>query len=115
MGTTVLKTSTEAETNFPLYAHCSSGRPGAVTLLAINNDRDTPRTLDFSGTSERYTLTASKLEGTKIQLNGKELSLGSNDSMPELAGVPTQSGPVTLPAASITFLEFGHADNKSCQ
>jgi hypothetical protein len=115
MGTTVLNPQITAGTDLPLYAHCASGQRGGVALLAINTDRNGPRTLNVSGDAKRYTLTAASLEDTGVELNGKELHLGANDSLPELSGVSTRSGPVTLPPASITFLVFGEANNRSCQ
>jgi hypothetical protein len=36
--------------------------------------------------------------------NGKELKLGSNDSIPSLTGAQIDSGRITLPPASVTFL-----------
>lgn len=115
MGRTVLKPQPTLETELPLYAHCASGQRGVVALLAININRDGPRTLNIAGDAKRYTLTAAKLEGTSVALNGKELRLGADDSLPELPAVQTRSGSVTLPPASITFLVFENANNKSCQ
>ena len=115
MGTTVLKPNAPEGKDFPVYAHCATNRPGAATLLAINTDRSTPRTLNVSSDSERYSLTAPTLEDSRVQLNGKELNLGANDSIPELVGIPTRSGQVTLAPASITFLVFPQAHNSNCQ
>ncbi|MFL6451711.1 MAG: hypothetical protein ACJ746_29155 [Bryobacteraceae bacterium] len=115
MGTTVLKTLPASARDMPLYAHCSGTEQGAVTVLAINTDRSAARTVNVSGDSERYTLIASKLEDTHVQLNGRELNLGPNDSVPQLTGVVTHSGQVTLAPASITFLVFPKAHNTSCR
>jgi hypothetical protein len=59
-------------------------------------------------------LTAPKLEGNRVDLNGKELKLGAGDSIPSLTGVPTHSGSITLPAASIAFSAIAGANNASC-
>ena len=37
-------------------------------------------------------------------LNGKELVLGENDALPELAGEPQAAGTLTLAPGSCTFL-----------
>jgi hypothetical protein len=116
MGETVLKANPSSGGDLPVYAHCSGGhRRGAVTLLAINTDQSAAQTINVSADSERYTLTTSNLEDTRVQLNGKRLSLDRNDSIPELTGVRTRSGQVTPAPASITFLVFPEAHNSSCQ
>jgi heparanase 1 len=86
-----------------------------VAVLAINTDRNTSQTLDLASNSQRYALTAKTLEDTHVDLNGSELKLGSNDSIPSMTGVPTDSGRITLPPASITFLAVPEAGNASCR
>jgi len=114
MGTTVLKPDASASAGAHLYAHCLSDVPGGVTLLAINTDRTASKTLIVSAASQRYTLTAPDLEGTRVDLNGKELKLGPGDSLPKLNGVRAASGPITLAPASITFLAIRDAHNAAC-
>ena len=115
MGTTALKPSSLPSNGLHLYAHCMSGVPDGVTLLATNTDRNHPQTLAISAPSERHTMTASKLEDTRVELNGKELKLGADDSIPQLAGVPTPSGKINLAPASVTFLAMREAHNASCR
>lgn len=114
MGSTVLKLDTETK-ELPVYAHCSADAPGAVTLLAINIDRNAAHTLSVVGDAVRYTLSAATVQDTKVQLNGKVLELSADDSLPEIHGLPTRSGQISLPPASITFLAFRQADNSSCR
>jgi heparanase len=114
MGTTVLRPTASPADGLHLYAHCMSGVEGGVTVLAINTDRSNPHMLAIPGSSERYTLTAPNLEDTHVQLNGKELRLGSEDSIPEIAGISTASEPIALPPASITFLAIRQAHNAGC-
>ena len=114
MGTTVLNPG-ETEAGGPhLYASCSSDTPGTVVLLAINNDRNTAKTITVVTAFERYTLTAPELEGARVDLNGKELTLGGGDSIPQLKGVEVQPGAIALPSASITFLVIRDSHNTSC-
>lgn len=115
MGTTVLKPAVSPKPNLHVYAQCLPHTPGGVTLLAINTDRNTSQTLDVSANSERYTLTAPKLEASRVDLNGKDLELGPDDSIPSLTSAPTHSGSIALPAASITFLAIAEANNPSCR
>ncbi len=115
MGATVLKPGPSPAPSLHLYAHCLRDTPGGVALLAINIDRNASQSLDISGASERYTLTAPNLEDTRVELNGTELKLGSDDSIPQLMGMATHSGQITLPPASITFLAIPKANNASCR
>ena len=58
MGSTVLDSGVPIEMGLHVYAHCRRQVSGGVTLLVINNDRHTARTLTMPDTSERYTLDA---------------------------------------------------------
>jgi len=115
MGSTVLNPG-GSRTGAPhLYAHCLNDTPGGVVLLAINTDRGAARTITVSANSERYTLTAPELEGTHVDLNGKELQLGAGDSIPQLKGIGVPAGEIALPAATITFLVIRNAHNANCR
>lgn len=48
-------------------------------------------------------------------MNGKALALGKDGAMPPIRAVPAQAGPVTLPAASLTFLAIADAGNAGCR
>ncbi len=115
MGTTVLKPEPSPEPNVHLYAQCLKDTPGGVALLAMNTDRDDAHAIDLAAASERYVLTAPKLEDTRVELNGKELSLGADDALPKLKGVATPAGRITLAPTSITFLAVAGANNASCR
>jgi hypothetical protein len=60
-------------------------------------------------------MTASNLEDTRVNLNGKELKLAADDSVPPFSGVRTASGQITLAPASITFLAVRDAHKAGCQ
>lgn len=113
MGTTVLDAG-PSHAGLHLYAQCTPGHPGGVTLLAINNSREEAATLRLPATSARYTLSAPQLESTSVRLNGKTLALGPGNALPPLAGVSTPAGETTLPPATITFLAFADAHSPQC-
>lgn len=115
MGATVLKPSAQSVENLNVYAQCAVGMPGGVTVLAINADRTASKTLALSADSERYTLTAPDLEGTRVDLNGKELRLGNNDALSAITGVGTKAGDIILPPASISFFSVREAHNAACR
>jgi len=74
MGTTVLDPHVSVVANTYVYAHCLKGRPGGVTLLVINADRQRSFDLNVPTSSERYTLTAQQLESKTVELNGSPFS-----------------------------------------
>jgi heparanase len=115
MGTTVLDPGPSPSPSLHLYAQCLRDHPGGVALLVINADRAAGASLATPIASERYTLSAADLTSKQIQLNGKDLKLGTDDALPALPGAKTQSGIVTFPPASITFLAMPAAGNASCQ
>jgi hypothetical protein len=86
-----------------------------VALLVINAGRDQAQSLDIPMASERYTLTAHDLQDTHVQLNGADLQLGAEDTLPELKGSATHKGQAVFAPASITFLAIPKARNASCQ
>jgi hypothetical protein len=115
MGATVLDPGPSSSENLHLYAQCLRGRPGGVTLLAINADKTAAQTIAIPTGAERYTLTSADLLSSSVELNGSELKLGAGDELPKLNGTNVKAGPVTLAPASITFLALPKADNASCR
>jgi hypothetical protein len=115
MGTTVLDAGASPAPNLYVYAQYLRNQPGGAALLVINADTVAAQSLEVPAASERYTLTAQNLQDTRVQLNGKELQLGAEDTLPELKGIATQSGPITFAPASITFLALPKAQNPSCR
>jgi hypothetical protein len=115
MGTTVLDPGPSPAASLHLYAQCLRGKPGGVTLLAINADRGTSQTLTVPKGAETYTLTSQDLLSSQVELNGSELKLGAGDALPKINGKPAAAGQMTLAPASITFVAFPKAQNASCQ
>jgi heparanase 1 len=115
MGTTVLDPHIRATPNVYSYAHCLAGRPGGVAVLVINADRQ--RTLDINVpmADERYTLTAHRLEGPAVQLNGQTLHLTAGGELPQLKGEQTKAGRVSLAPVSVTYLAVENAGNNACR
>ena len=103
------------EQGLHVYAHCQRGTPGGVTLLIINTDPIAPRSLTLSSASERYTLDATSLRGTIVQLNGTTLALDDKDELPPIEGLPTPAGTLTFAPATITFLTIAAAGNNACR
>lgn len=115
MGTTVLDPQLSTPPNTYVYAQCLPGRPGGVTLLVINADRQREFAVTLAHAAERYTLTARELQDTTVQLNSTTLRLNGDDDLPHLQGEPTRAGRVSFAPGTITFLAFADAQNKACQ
>jgi heparanase 1 len=115
MGKNVLDPQVPLTPNIYVYAQCLEGQRAGVALLVINADRQ--RIFDFNLpiASERYTLTARKLEDTTVELNGKALRLTSNGDLPQVEGEPVNAGRVSFAPTSITYLSIANAGNATCQ
>jgi hypothetical protein len=113
MGSIVLDARTAAG-DLHLYAQCQREVPGGVVVLAINLQKDRPRVLQVGAAGKLFALTEAPSGPAQAALNGKLLSLGPDDTLPELQGIPVGPGPVRLAPASINFLAFDTAHQDSC-
>jgi hypothetical protein len=115
MGTTVLDSQISVPANTYVYSQCLKGESGGVTLLIINADRRHSFELNLPTASERYTLTAEKLEDTTVELNGKPPRLTSSGDLPQFGGEPVKAGRISFAPTSITYLTIRNAGNANCQ
>src|ERR1700675_1427668 len=114
MGAMVLDPHTSPIPNVYVYAHCLQNRPGGVTLLIINADRQRVHEITLPSEAERYTLPANQLRDTSIELNGKTLQLNRDGDVPQFLGQSTRAGHISFGPTSITFLAIANADNSNC-
>jgi hypothetical protein len=114
MGETVLDPHASPATNVYVYAQCLQKSPGGVALLIINADQQRAREITLPLEAERYTLTATRLRDTAVQLNGRTLQLNSDGDVPQLAGQSTRGGRLSFAPISITFLALPSANNSAC-
>jgi hypothetical protein len=114
MGPTVLDAGASSP-GVHLFAHCMAGKPGGVTLLAINTNQTGQASIAFPAPADRYTLTAHSLDDERVALNGRELAFAAGDRLPALQPVRLAAGRVELAPASITFLAVPDAGNPSCR
>ena len=103
MGKTCYASGEATREGAHVYAHSrKDGKPGYVYLV-INNSWTESTTVELPGEAEAYVLTGNgKIRSRTMLLNGKELTLGENDALPEMKGI-TVSGTVELPAAACAF------------
>jgi hypothetical protein len=114
MGTTVLESGVPIEQGLHIYAHCQRGAPGSVALLLINTERIMSRSLTLASASQRYTLDATSLRSTIVQLNATTLALDDRGELPPIEGLPTAAGTLTFAPTTITFLTIA-AGNDACR
>jgi hypothetical protein len=114
MGPTVLDAGA-ASPGVHLYAHCMAGKPGGVTLLAINAHQSGVASLALAAAAERYTLAARGLDEVRVLLNGRELAVGTGNRLPTFQPERVPAGQVELSPASITFLAVPGAGNPGCR
>ena len=96
-----------------VYAHCLRGKPGGVTLMAINLE-PTSATLEAGGAAEVYSLTSDDLQSKTVLLNGKPLTLGSDDTLPALVPVKQDGRRIVLAGHSVNFIALPQANNRAC-
>lgn len=104
MGTTVYETGEEIREGAHVFAHSRKDGKDGVCYLIINNSTTEDTTVELPQDAVRYTLSAEKLRSDVMKLNGKDLVLGENDTLPEMDGVQQAAGTLTLAPATCTFL-----------
>ena len=104
MGKVCYATNEPIREGAHVYCHSrKDGKPGFVYLI-INNSLTETTTVELPKTAQVYALTGNgKLRSRIMLLNGKELVLGENDSMPELTGV-TAEDTVDIAPGGCTFI-----------
>ena len=80
-------------------------------MLVINTNKG-ETDMHIPANAQHYTLTSTELQGTAVQLNGKELKLTDSDELPAINGQAVKAGDIKLPALSISFISFDDAEKK---
>ena len=102
-GTTVYETGEPLREGVHLYAFSrADGKQGACYIY-LNNSQTDAITLNVPKCT-RYTLSSDRLRSEKIFLNGKELKMVDDNTMPELNGQDITAGELTLAPCTITYL-----------
>ena len=87
-----------------VYCHSRADGKEGVVYLVINNSWQETTTVELPGQAQVYALTGNgKLRSRTMLLNGKELTLGENDALPEMEPV-TVTGQVTVAPGGCTFI-----------
>lgn len=104
MGTTVYETGETIREGAHVFAHSRKDGKDGVCYLIINNSTTEETEVELPQDAVRYTLSAEKLRSDVMQLNGKDLVLGENDTLPDMSGEQQAAGTLKLAPATCTFL-----------
>ncbi len=115
MGSVVLDPGSRMDGSVRVYAHCSAGGKGSVTILAMNTDAEHEHELMLPQAALRLTLTAADLSSGDVLLNGTALKAESDGSVGTLKAEAVSAGIIRLQPLSVNFLTVQSAHNKSCR
>ena len=105
MGSTVYATGEEIREGAHVFAQSRKDGKEGVCYLVINNSWTETTTVELPKDAEVYALTGNgKLRSRTMLLNGKELTLGDNDTLPELVGTPVSRGALEVTPGGCTFI-----------
>jgi heparanase len=113
MGTRILDAGPQ-RAGLHLYAHCLRGVPGGVSLLAINLEGKEKR-LRLSGPAALYSLTAREPLSRTVLLNGRELAVTPEDTLPPMEPVRFKGHGIVLPPLGNAFIALPKAHNPACR
>ena len=104
MGNTVYDSEIPIQEGAHVFCHSrKDGKDGLVYLIINNSLKETTK-VELPKEATRYTLCGNgNMRSTTIYLNGKPLTLGENDELPEMEGVEA-SGTIELAPGTCTFL-----------
>jgi hypothetical protein len=103
MGKEVYETGEEIREGAHVYAHSRKDGKDGLVYLVINNSRTDTTDVELPKEALAYILEGQgKLRSRVMTLNGEPLTLGENDTLPELKG-KTVSGKVKLNPGSCAF------------
>jgi hypothetical protein len=103
-----------------LFAHCQrDGRPGAVTVLALNTSRDRGARLRIRGVgasrpAELHLVTAPAADARHVLLNRRPLDAAADGTPPAFRPRRVR-GPISLPPLSYAFVVLPRAGAAACR
>jgi hypothetical protein len=104
MGTQVYDAGTSTD-GVDIFTHNLKGKANGRAVLIVNTN-ETVASIEIPAGGQLYLLTADELLTKKVKLNGKELLLTKDDTIPSIKGQTLKEGKVALPAHSIAFFSF---------
>lgn len=115
MGTISLDPGIHSVPGARVYAQCMKHSKGGVALLVLNIDKAKVISIKLPIAGTRYTLSGPNLLSDKILLNGRELQLTQDGSVPEYKGEEIAASNVNIDPQTITVITMPKAGNPSCR
>ena len=115
MGTRSLDPNNSPSSGMRIYAQCMKNAPGGVAMLILNVDKSNAHSLTLPIGGERYTLSSPDLLSQTVLLNGHELRVAADGTVPEYKGEEFKQGLVTFAPTTISILTLPGAGNASCR
>lgn len=106
MGTTAYDSGEAIRMGAHVYAHSRKDGKDGVVYLVINNSETETTTIELPKDAEIYTLAGKdgNKRATVMTLNGKDLVLDADNSLPVLEPVTRPAGTVELPPLTCSFI-----------
>jgi len=82
--------------------------------MILNMDKTSDALLKLPVGGERYTLSSTDIFSQTVLLNGKELKVGSDGTVPSIHGEASKPGTTKFQPLTITFVEMPSAGNQQC-
>ncbi len=114
MGTRALDPNISSSTGMRIYAQCMKGKKGGVAMLILNVGKSEAHSLSLPNGGSRYTLSSPDLMSKTVLLNGQELRVAPDGSVPEYKGEEFKRGVVSFAPATISVLTLPDSGNASC-
>lgn len=112
MGTTVLDPGA-ALPGLHVYAQCLRDEAGGVTVLAINPSAQAAR-LPLAAAADLYMLSAPTLKSSTVLLNGRPLTVGADNRVPDFHAQRLKGASLVVAPQSIAFIVLPRAHNRNC-
>ena len=105
MGNTVYDSGEAIRPGAHVYAHSRADGKEGTAYLIINTSWTETTTVTLPKEAEVYALTGNgSMRSRTMLLNGKELVLGENDTLPKLSGVTMPAGTLEVAPGGCTFV-----------
>ncbi len=113
MGQTVLASPKSPSPAMRLYAHCLSGKPGGVAVMALNTGEAAQR-INLGGKALGWTMTGTPLDTRNVLVNGRQPAIDADLKLTGLEGAAI-NGKTTIPGQSVAFFAIPGAANPACR
>jgi heparanase len=113
MDRTVLASPASPSPDMRLYAHCTRGQKGGVTMMALNLG-SSAQSLAVGNNAKSWVMTGAPIDTKTVSINGQAPNMAPDGTISGLDGARV-SGAVSVPGQSIAFVAVADANNTACR